>query len=264
MTTIKKKFLLIKSSNLLKLVVNQNDDDHNDGKELFIDLIKLKHPKQNVTTQFCFIQNSLYEMIEYSTNDLSSVFIDDYVQSDCFTYFISKFNLVYFLINFLSNSTNVEFKSLDDLKLKLIDNICEDENDRQKLKDHLDFIQKDQIEKLFDLKENSGKIVQIKFNSSKCIEWLANKVESLRIYLDGTAKVKNEKQETGLKIKQEEADSSKSKLHAFELIAQYISSNLANKLRKELNLSSPLEDDSNTGKTQSNIKRQKQEPIIIS
>ena len=263
MTTIRKKFFLIKSSNLLKLVVNQSNDDGDE--ELLIDLIKLKHPKQNVATQFCLIQNNLYEMIEYSTNDLNSVFIDDYVQSDCFTYFLNKFNLSYFLINFLSSTSNTEFKSLDELKSKLIDFICEDvKNDGQKLRDHLNFVDKEQLEKLFDLKESTGKI-QLNFNSSKCIDWLSNKVEKLRVYLDGTVAAKTEKQPTGLKIKQEEVDSAKSKLHAFELIAQYINPSLANKLRKELNLGSPLEDDSNnSGKIQSNIKRQKQEPIIIS
>lgn len=89
------------------------------SKSTEINLVKLKHPKTNDLHSFLIVKDgkkksAIFELVSYS-QDISSVFIDNYVQSDSVTYFATKFDIVYFLLSLADN----EFISIEELKEKL-------------------------------------------------------------------------------------------------------------------------------------------------
>lgn len=102
-----KKFLILNGESLSSI----RDED--------LKLIKLKHPKSNELTPFLLVEKedtvNFYQLISY-TDENSSVFIDDYVQSQSFVYLSSPFNINYLLIDFISTSTNSKYKSIDEFK----------------------------------------------------------------------------------------------------------------------------------------------------
>ena len=103
------------------------------------------------------------------------------------------------------------------------------------------------LEKIFDIEADS-EAVKIKYNKSKCLKWLVNKVKTIEEYLRTNHKVIK----VDAKVKSELNDD-KFEMEAFELMSQYIAKPLSDSLRKDLNISSPL--DSNENK----IKRCKSE-----
>ena len=116
------------------------------------------------------------------------------------------------------------------------------------------------LEKLFDV-ENSKDTIKLKYNQVKCFKWLKEKFVKLKSYLMARADAKpavNAK----LKVKPEAESAAEEKLNleAFELIAQYIDKSLAEKLRKELNLANPFDDNGNAN---GNKRAKAQETIKI-
>lgn len=216
-----------------------------------ISIVKLKHPKLNELVSFVLVENGpstdLYELMSYS-QEMGSLFIDDYVQSECCINIGNRFNLKYFLIEFLYQKSKAEFKSLDEFKLKFLESIISDKLEKEqkdlvikKLKE-LDF---SNLNSLFDVEDEKKSFI-IKFNSSKCMDWLKKKADLLKTYMENSSS-----SDTNLiKQKQQNASDkeSKLKLDAFELLAQYFNKDIAELLRKELHLNSPLDSNSNTNK----------------
>jgi hypothetical protein len=204
-------------------------------------LIRLKHPRTNEQSLFLLlskndeekVSSELYELINYN-QETTSCFIDDYVQSNLYVYFTNKFNLSYFLIKFISSNGKNEYDSYDDFKLKFKKSLSDRD---EHLLNELEFFQQNDIssrlENLFDLKQLSDQRIQIKFNSSKCVEWLKTKCHQMQTLIETQMLSQNKKSNTD--------HASKAKQEAFELISQYLDTNLSDLLRKELNLNSPLD-----------------------
>lgn len=221
--------------------------DQSDGGEISetkkMSLLHLRHPKDGQKVPF-FVHESidgivLYEMMNFCPEN-SCVFIDDYAQTDSFVYFLTKFNLGYFIIDFLTNSDQFEFESAMDFKKKVLNFLTESNFDE-------DFVQKlkfPKLENFLDLIESDSRI-EITFNSSKCNEWLKSKILSISNLMVSLSDKKTEDNEN--KLKQD----------AFDLISQYLNRNISAKLRKELGLSSPL------GESSSENKRAKQQLVTI-
>lgn len=166
----------------------------------------------------------------------------------------SRFNFDYFLLSMLYNQTNDSFTGLNDLKLKFLDLNSIDKESKQadiflnKLNINHDSMH---FEKLFDIEEKSE--LKLKYNQTKCIKWLTLKFDALRTYLELNAKTVPKQ-----KVKSELEVEEKLKYEAFELIAQYLDKTLAEKLKKELNLTNPLDDNGN----KKDIKRSKPQETI--
>lgn len=99
----------------------------------------------------------------------------------------------------------------------------------------------------------NSKSIEISFDKPKCIEWLKEKVNRLRSMMDemNAANRVESKTKPAVNAEKEEV---KAKTDAFELICQYLSSDLCEALRKEIGLSSPLNSSSEN-------KRPKQEIV---
>jgi hypothetical protein len=165
----------------------------------------------------------------------------------------SKFNLNYFLISLLYNQTNDDYMSLRELKAKLLEvNQIGKETKEADIIQHKLVFNQDCFEKLFDVEKKDSDI-RIKYNQTKCMKWLKQKFETLKLYL----KSRNETKTGNGKSKVEGDNEDKLNYEAFELIAQYLEKSHADKLRKELMLTNPLDDNGNT-----NNKRSKPQEII--
>jgi len=166
----------------------------------------------------------------------------------------------------LFNQTSDSFLSLKELKQKLLElNSIEKESKEASIliNDYKWSEDVKSLEKLFDLDLENKETIKLKFNQVKCIKWLRERFELLKTYLMAFDRVEIK---TGVNIKsktkQEEKGVFEKRLtyEAFELICQYIDKSLAEKFRKELNLTNPLDDNGNTN----NSKRAKaQESIKI-
>ncbi len=68
---------------------------------------------------FLIVADQIFELVSYTT-ELGSVFIDDYVQSECLTFMASRFDFIYFLIS-MSHQVKNEYRSLEQLTKQLIE-----------------------------------------------------------------------------------------------------------------------------------------------
>lgn len=224
------------------LILDQNDKvELNEADK--ISLLYLRHPKEGQKVPFFVYESpdgiSLYEMINYCQEN-SCVFIDEYTQTDSFIYFLTKFNLGYFIIDFMTNTDQFGFESETDFKKKLFFFLSESNFEE-------DFLLKlnfPRMENFLDL-EKSDLSIEITFNASKCNEWLKSKILKISDLMLSFSEKKNDGNDD--KLKQD----------AFDLVSQYLNRNISAKLRKELGLSSPLGESSNENK------RAKQQVISI-
>lgn len=254
-----KKLIILNSSSLNKLELNEN--------ETFL-IVKLKHPKLNELAQFLLIKSldnidlyDLYELINHN-NELTSLFIDDYVQSDSLIYFASKFNFNYFLIDLLSKSGS-SFIKLKDVKLKLIEQnketISSKSNEEDILLNKFN-LNTNNLSKLFDAKQSEDDM-ELKFNSKKLIEWFKEKLNNLVSYMENNNNsfLTSSSSSTSVifnKTKQQQSDdkSNKIKTEAFNLLGQYLNSTCIDLLRNECNLNNTLNDTSNENNKVKKIK----------
>jgi hypothetical protein len=152
----------------------------------------------------------------------------------------------------LYNQTNDLYIALSELKIKLLEanQIGKETKEADIIQNKLVFNQ-DCFEKLFDY-ELKDSVIRLKYNQTKCMKWLKQKFEAVKLYL----KARNETKPDN-KSKGEVDNEDKLNYEAFELIGQYLDKSHSDKLRKELKLSNPLEDNGNT-----NNKRPKAQEII--
>jgi len=94
--------------------------------------------------------------------------------------------------------------------------------------------------KVFDTQRVKDGVLEVRFNESKCIGWLAGKVKAV---------------EAGLVKCSGGVEDGKSRMEAYEILCQYLDKEMCEPLRKELGLGSPLVDADNLG----NMKRAKVE-----
>ncbi|RNA39877.1 hypothetical protein BpHYR1_012483 [Brachionus plicatilis] len=224
------------------LILDQSDRvEFEEAKK--IRLLHLRHPKEGEKVPF-FVHEStdginLYEMMNYAPEN-SCVFVDDYIQADTFIYFLTKFNLGYFVIDYLTNSDQFEFESELDFKKKLFNFLTESSIDEELLKK----INFPEIGTFLDLAK-SDSTIEITLNNSKCYEWLKAKISKISNLMASLSDKKNENNEDNFKQ------------DAFDLLSQYLNRNISAKLRKELGISSPL------GESSSENKRAKQQIVTI-
>jgi len=206
--------------------------------------IKLKHPKLNQFTPFILVQNetiessfNLYELVSY-TQDMGSLFINEYVQSECLLYFSTKFNMRYFLIDFVSTTSQSDFSSLKEFKEKFLKYILEEASVDNKIKTLFEnSIESAQLKEFCDIKEDA-KGFCVKFSLSKCVKWLVQKIDPIKKYLESNNHSDLVKRETTKEKSKDDKDKeeAKFKMEAFELVAQYVNKNVSEALKKELNL----------------------------
>ena len=110
------------------------------------------------------------------------------------------------------------------------------------------------LEKIFDTKNCDGEI-QLKFNQTKCIDWLAKKCNALETHLKSVNVTQNTKAVVT------EQTEEKLKLEAYELMCQYLDKALNEPLRRELKLSSPL--DTNDNNKIKRVKQEVKEEVIV-
>jgi hypothetical protein len=212
-------------------------------------IVKLKHPKSNELAPFLITalnekESKIYELLTYR-QEMGSMFIDEYVQSECAIYLSAKFNINYFLISYVTSLSKYEFESIDSFKNAFLEFLLGSK--KSLIKDsnfplnNLSF-SVDTLEKMFDAKETSNGI-QVRLNTTKIIDWLKDKCERLSTILENNAK--NSTNITAKAKQTDEKDVNKFRLEAFELVSQYINNSLAGTLRKDLNLNSPLETNEN-------------------
>jgi hypothetical protein len=231
----KYKILILNDAKLTELL---------NTKESSFKIIKLKHPKQNESTPFILVQSensnsslNLYELISY-TQDMGSIFINDYVQSECMVYFSTKFNLRYFLIDFLSVSNQSDFSSLNEFKEKFLKYILVDPTLDTSVKTIFENCVDTSILKEFcEIKEDT-KNFNVMFKMEKCLTWLVQKIDSIKLYIQSNIQSDLVKRDvTKEKIKDDkEKEEAKWKMEAFELVAQFVNKKISESLRKELNL----------------------------
>ena len=229
----------------------------NDPKAEF-KIIRVKHPKLGEPTPFILVKNgqetiNLYELIGYN-QDMGSLFVNQYVQSECKMYFSSQFNVNYFLIDFTHGLAQTEFASLKDFREKFIKYLLGDKlgpKENGLLTKLLELIDMSSLTTFCDV-EDSKKLFRVKFNADKSLAWLKQKIEPIAVYLKEHSScldlLKPQKEKTKEDVDRDEA---KIKLESFELLAQYLNKNLADTLRKELQLS-----DSKIVENSNGVKRQ--------
>ncbi|CAF0738000.1 unnamed protein product [Brachionus calyciflorus] len=200
-----------------------------------IGILNLKHPKEGEKVPFLIHETCddliIYELINY-TQETSCLFIDNYIQTDSLIYFLTKFNLCYFIIDFLTNCDQFEFESVDEFKSKLFKYLTDSKEEFSSLSK----LKLPDLKLFFDVTEDESKF-EIIFNGSKCNEWLKTKIDKLCNLIETS--------NNGVEIKKKLNDDPKDKndkikQEAFDLISQYLNKNISTKLRKELSLSSPL------------------------
>jgi hypothetical protein len=187
---------------------------------------QLKHPKTREPAYYAIDSKNykIYELVNYE-HDLNSVFIDEYISSECKLNFASKFNISYMLLSMCFESQN-EFICLTRLNLfteDADDKVIKNLNEFYKL-----FINVDELNDLFEVKYDENGSVLVKFNLAKCIKWLREKIVRLNLYFMSLSA------RTVKKIGEGDADSFR--FDSFELIAQYIDNGLCDILRTELNI----------------------------
>lgn len=219
-TQTSKKLVILNQEILLSLFKN-------DKSEVNLSVKRFMHPKTSEPRLFVIRPNfQFYELVKYEP-EFSSVFIDDFVQSNINMFFATKFNVNYFLISILYNKEGEEV-SLDNLVLN-----DEIKNKSVKLKEFIDI---EQLETLFDFKKDDDD-VKIKFNLNKCLKWLKNKVLKLEVYLKSFEN-KNDPKEIKM-IKN--SNKNEELISSLEIVAQYINTNLQQLLIKELDLNELIE-----------------------
>jgi hypothetical protein len=220
-TQTSKKLVILNQDILLSLFKN-------DKSEMNLNIKKFMHPKTSEPRLFVIMPNfQFYELIKYEP-EFSSVFINDFVQSNINMFFATKFNVNYFLISILYSKEGEEVSLYN---LVLNDEI---KNKSVNLKEFIDI---GKLEILFDIKKNDDDDVKIKFNLNKCLNWLKNKVLKLELYLKSIEK-KNDLKE----IKMSKSSNKNEELiSSLEIVAQYINTNLQQLLIKELDLNELIE-----------------------
>ena len=208
-------------------------------------MYKLKHPKTNEPHSFLLVANALYELVSY--NQETSVFVDEWVQSEGLVYFGTKFNLNYFFLSicFMNKSKSYSFN-------QLITALLESSSIDVKSKEAtllMDKLEQELSDVLFDL-DNDKQEIKIKFNEAKCIEWLRRKVGGLKVYLGDNNCVENKAKAP--------LSEDKLSMEAFELVCQYLDKSISDLLHKELDMGSPLDSTENN-----KIKRSKPQEIKI-
>lgn len=113
------------------IILNQHEIFKKDSAAL--NVVKLKHPKTANFHPFLVVDNQLYELVNYQ-QELGTVFIDNYCQAECPTYFATKFNLIYFLIS-QCYATSSTYVSAD----KILENLLESSSDKGIKKYHFIF-----------------------------------------------------------------------------------------------------------------------------
>lgn len=227
----KYKILILNDAKLTELL---------NAKESSFKIIKLKHPKQNESVPFILVQSensnsslNLYELISY-TQDMGSIFINDYVQSECMVYFSTKFNLRYFLIDFLSVSSQSDFSSLNEFKEKFLKHILVDPSLDSSVKALFgNFVDTSILKEFCEIKEDT-KNFNVMFKMEKCLTWLVQKIDSIKLHIQSDLIKRDVAKE---KIKEDkEKEEARWKMEAFELVAQFINKKISESLRKEVNL----------------------------
>jgi hypothetical protein len=251
-----------------------------DSNSLFI--CKLIHPKTNELCSFIISKSSndqssyeLYEIVTFGNQENSSLFIDNYVHSDVKIHICSVVDLRFFLIS-LANENRDEFKSIKDhlsslifgSKTRLI-KLEKDDKLLYEMVTNID-INKNNLTDLFDLNDDKNEEISkngqsIRFNQQKSLKWLKKKVIDLENYLKKIDATKFLSTSVGIQNKVNKSytqtnESSVHKMEAFELVSQYLSKELSDLLRRELNFNSPLLD-SNDNSVQK-VKRTKSSIIL--
>lgn len=237
---------------MTKKIVILNNQNRKSLEENELKLVNLKHPKTAELVPFLLATNettlSVYELISYA-QDTSSIFVDNYVQSDPSVYLASEFNLKYFLIDFVYNSNEIQVESIDSFKEKFLQNLLTGDKSSPvgdfnipKLARKLTVINELYLDELFVIKrQDTGKNpIKIVFSKSKCIDWIKGKIGQLEKHFE-----KNESTESSKKSVKMEIAETRAQLDAFELVCQYISKDFYPNLRKELKLESSIIDETN-------------------
>lgn len=142
------------------LIINKESLDSIGSKQLAV--VYLKHPRTQKPMPFLAVETTdnqmlIYELKSY-TPDLSSVFIDDYVQMDAFVYLAAEFNINYFLIDFLKdlNCKNQQFKNIDEFKKMFLSNLISDSIDQKQFENMLEkiVITEERLNKLFKINQS--------------------------------------------------------------------------------------------------------------
>jgi len=124
-----KRLLIINRADLVASLLPANDNSNKQMRTL-----RLRHSKSKELRPFLVVADQIFELVAYSP-ELGSVFIDDYVQSECSICLASQFDFIYFLIS-MSRSTKDEYNSLKKLKDKLIELSSADSSKTDFFKNH--------------------------------------------------------------------------------------------------------------------------------
>lgn len=221
---------------LKKLLILNNDylsTLSKDSEEKSINIRFLNTPK-NEKRPFLLISDTyLLELVKYDNRDSYSVFIDNYVQSDCDFYMANQFDLRYFLVSYCyGQSSQDDFVDLNEILSKLSEN--EDDKALRNLINN--YLKTTKLDELFDFQDNH--LNMVKFNLNKTIEWFSAKFNKLIAYLDQSKKSNDEMN---------------NKITAFDFISQYLDVNLSILLRKELNLNCSDDESSKSKRSKSTI-----------
>ena len=142
------------------LILNdQRVVDLNNTTELHI--YKLKHPKTNELHSFLLLENALYELVSY--NQETSMFVDEWVQSEGLVYFGTKFNLNYFFLSICFSNKSKSY-SFNQLLTQLLESSSIDIKSKEAtfLIEKLEQDLPEVLERLFDLDDDKQEI-KIKF-----------------------------------------------------------------------------------------------------
>jgi len=127
-----KRLLIINRADLVANLLPANDNSNVSSHQMRT--LRLHHSKSKELRPFLVVADQIFELVAYSP-ELGSVFIDDYVQSECSICLASRFDFVYFLIS-MSRSAKDEYNSLEKLKDKLIELSSADSSKTEFFKNH--------------------------------------------------------------------------------------------------------------------------------
>lgn len=138
-------------------------------------------------------------------------------------------------MTFLNKS---KFSTIEELKSDLSDRSSLDKGTLK----NLNVTVEETLEKIFDIEYDDEKNIRIQYNQNKTNKWLINKIETLEKHLSDTRELTPS---TKTKPNQLDCTKDSSRIEAFNLVSQYIDKSLSDIIRKEMNLSSPLDPNDN-------------------
>ncbi|ORX87275.1 hypothetical protein BCR32DRAFT_289398 [Anaeromyces robustus] len=212
-----------------------NDEQQKQDKSNF-ELFKLKHPSTGILSYFCIKNNELYELKQLSNENERSWFIENNVKKEGSFYCISPFNPLFIFINIFENAKNKNlYQNLDVI-------LYNDE-----IPGYSQLIKMDKIEEelnnICDINVLSVKAndTVFKFNETKALNWLNQKIEDLCQNFDNLSLCVNLLN----KINSSEDIEFKKKRIAVIIMSEYLSVKWAVKLENSLNLPEPKEEERN-------------------